>query len=218
MAPVSTDRSVWAGLPSAFAMTEEPIRSPESTRERILDAALSVFSHKGYHDARLDEIVAESKTSKGSIYFHFPNKERLFLALVEKFADLVERRVTEAIERQTSPMAKVEAALEACLEAFGRYRRPAKVMLVQATGLGTVFEEKRLEINERFANLIRIYLNEAVAAGEIEEVDTDVIAHAWLGSIYYLTIRWVYSGEPEPSRIVGTLVPMLLQSVNYTRD
>ena len=125
-------------------MTEEPIRSPESTRERILDAALSVFSHKGYHDARLDEIVAESKTSKGSIYFHFPNKERLFLALVEKFADLVERRVTEAIERQTSPMAKVEAALEACLEAFGRYRRPAKVMLVQATGLGTVFEEKRL--------------------------------------------------------------------------
>ncbi len=199
-------------------MTEEPIRSPESTRERILDAALSVFSHKGYHDARLDEIVAESKTSKGSIYFHFPNKERLFLALVEKFADLVERRVTEAIERQTSPMAKVEAALEACLEAFGRYRRPAKVMLVQATGLGTVFEEKRLEINERFANLIRIYLNEAVAAGEIDEVDTDVIAHAWLGSIYYLTIRWVYSGEPEPSRIVGTLVPMLLQSVNYTRD
>ena len=199
-------------------MTEEPIRSPESTRERILDAALSVFSHKGYHDARLDEIVAESKTSKGSIYFHFPNKERLFLALVEKFADLVERRVTEAIERQTSPMAKVEAALEACLEAFGRYRRPAKVMLVQATGLGTVFEEKRLEINERFANLIRIYLNEAVAAGEIDEVDTDVIAYAWLGSIYYLTIRWVYSGEPEPSRIVGTLVPMLLQSVNYTRD
>jgi AcrR family transcriptional regulator len=199
-------------------MTEEPIRSPESTRERILDAALSVFSHKGYHDARLDEIVAESKTSKGSIYFHFPNKERLFLALVEKFADLVERRVTEAIERQTSPMAKVEAALEACLEEFGRYRRPAKVMLVQATGLGTVFEEKRLEINERFANLIRIYLNEAVAAGEIDEVDTDVIAYAWLGSIYYLTIRWVYSGEPEPSRIVGTLVPMLLQSVNYTRD
>ena len=200
------------------AMTEKTVRSPESTRERILDAALSVFSNKGYHDARLDEIVEESDTSKGSIYFHFPNKERLFLALVEKFADLVERRVTEAIAQQTSPMAKVEAALEACLEAFGRYRRPAKVMLVQATGLGTVFEEKRLEINERFARLIRIYLDEAVGAGEIEAVDTDVIAYAWLGSIYHLTIRWVYSGEPEPARIVNTLVPMLLRSVNYKKD
>lgn len=199
-------------------MTEKTVRSPESTKERILEAALSVFSHKGFHDARLDEIVAESDTSKGSIYFHFPNKERLFLALVEKFADLVERRVTEAIEEQASPMAKVEAALEACLEAFARYRRPAKVMLVQATGLGTVFEEKRLEINDRFARLIRIYLDEAVVAGEIEAVDTDVIAYAWLGSIYQLTIRWVYTGEPEPPRIVSTLVPMLLRSVNYKKD
>ena len=193
-------------------------RNPESTRERILEGALSVFSRKGYHDTRLDEIVAESDTSKGSIYFHFPNKERLFLALVEKFADLIERRVTEAIEQQTSPMAKVEAALEACLESFGRYRRPAKVMLVHAAGLGTVFEEKRLEINERFARLIRIYLDEAVAAGEIEAVDTDVIAYAWMGSIYHLTIRWVYSGEPAPARIVSTLVPMLLRSVNYRRN
>ncbi len=198
-------------------MSEQPARGPESTRERILDAALSVFSYKGYHDTRLDEIVAESETSKGSIYFHFPNKERLFLALVEKFADLVERRVTEAIAQETTPMAKVEAGLEACLEAFGRYRRPAKVMLVQATGLGTVFEEKRLEINERFANLIRIYLDEAVEAGEIEAVDTDVVAYAWLGSIYHLTIRWVYSGEPEPARIVSALVPMLLRSVKYVK-
>ncbi len=198
-------------------MSEQPARGPESTRERILDAALSVFSYKGYHDTRLDEIVAESETSKGSIYFHFPNKERLFLALVEKFADLVERRVTEAIAQETTPMAKVEAGLEACLEAFGRYRRPAKVMLVQATGLGTVFEEKRLEINERFAKLIRIYLDEAVEAGEIEAVDTDVVAYAWLGSIYHLTIRWVYSGEPEPARIVSALVPMLLRSVKYVK-
>ncbi len=199
-------------------MSEQPARGPESTRERILDAALSIFSYKGYHDTRLDEIVAESETSKGSIYFHFPNKERLFLALVEKFADLVERRVTEAIAQETTPMAKVEAGLEACLEAFSRYRRPAKVMLVQATGLGTVFEEKRLEINERFANLIRIYLDEAVEAGEIEAVDTDVVAYAWLGSIYHLTIRWVYSGEPEPARIVSALVPMLLRSVKYAKD
>lgn len=199
-------------------MTDKPVRNPELTRERILDAALHVFSRKGYHDARLDEIVDKSDTSKGSIYFHFPNKERLFLALVEKFADLLERRVRQAIGQHTSPMAKVEAALETCLETFGRYRRPAKVMLVQAAGLGNIFEEKRLEINERFAVLIRAYLDEAIAAGEIEAVDTDVVAYAWMGSIYHLTICWVYSGEPAPDRIVGTLVPMLLRSVNYRRS
>lgn len=190
-------------------------RDPENTKERILDAALDVFSRKGYHDARMDEIVDESHTSKGSIYFHFPNKERLFLALVDKLADLLERRVTDAIREHDKGMAKVEAALEAVLETFGRYRRPAKVLLVQASGLGPAFEQKRQDVNDRFARLIEGYLIEAIEVGDIRPVDTDVVAYAWMGAIYQLVIRWVYTGEPEPQRIIETLLPVLLRSVDY---
>jgi TetR/AcrR family transcriptional regulator, fatty acid metabolism regulator protein len=196
-------------------MNEPTARNPESTKVRILDAALNIFSHKGYHDTRLDEIVQESQTSKGSIYFHFPNKERLFLALVDQFADLLERRVVEAIEPLPKGMGRVKLALQTCLETFGRYRRPAKILLVQAVGLGTVFEEKRNETNDRFAQLIERYLIEAIEIGDIEPVDTEVVAHAWMGAIYALVIRWVYTGEPEPPRIIDTLVPVLLQSVGY---
>lgn len=193
-------------------------RDPENTKERILDAALDVFSRKGYHDARLDEIVAESSTSKGSIYFHFPNKEQLFLALVDKLANLLERRVAEAIQEQDKGMARVRAALEATLDTFGSYRRPAKVLLVQASGLGPAFEQKRLEVNERFARLIETYLLEAIEVGDIQPVDTDVVAYAWMGAIYQLVIRWVYTGDPQPRRIIDTLVPLLLRSVDYDAE
>jgi TetR/AcrR family transcriptional regulator, fatty acid metabolism regulator protein len=188
---------------------------PQSTRERILDAAMNIFAHKGYYNAKLDEIAAESQTSKGSIYFHFPNKERLFIALVDQFADLLERRVVAAIEQQPKGMGRVKVALETCLQTFGRYRRPAKILLVQAMGLGTTFEEKRLEVNDRFARLIETYLLEAVAIGDIEPVDADLVAHAWMGAIYQIVIRWVYTGEPEPDQILATLVPLLMRSVGY---
>ena len=144
---------------------EQTIRDPQNTRERILNAALNVFSGKGYYETRLDEIVTESGTSKGAIYFHFPNKERLFLALVDQFADLLERRVVEAIQSEPAGMGRVRLALETCLETFGRYRRPAKILLVQAVGLGSTFEEKRNEINDRFAGLIETYLQEAIDVG-----------------------------------------------------
>ncbi|MCB0045631.1 MAG: TetR/AcrR family transcriptional regulator [Caldilineaceae bacterium] len=192
-------------------------RDPERTRSSILDAALNAFARKGYHDTRLDEIADESHTSKGSIYFYFPNKERLFLALVDQFANLLERRITEAISGEETAMAKVEAALEACLATFGKYRRQAKVLLVQASGLGNTFEMKRIDINERFAGLIEQYLQEAVEQGEIAPIDTAIVAHAWMGAIYNLVIRWVYTGDPEPQRIVNTLVPTLLRSVGYVR-
>ncbi len=189
--------------------------NPQNTRERILDSALNLFSRKGYHDTRMDEIVEESETSKGAIYFHFPSKERLFLALMDQFASLLERRIREAIEQEDEGMQRVRSALTACLDTFGKYRLPAKIMLVQAVGLGAIFEKKRLEVNDHFANLIRTYLDEAIKVGDIAPVDTEIVSHAWMGAIYSVVIRWVYTGEPEPERILSTLLPLLLRSVNY---
>ncbi len=200
-------------------MTDQKLdttRDSEATRSRILDAALDVFAHKGYHDTRVDEIVALSETSKGAVYFHFPGKQQLFLALVDKFADLLERRVVEAIGDRAEGIARVRAALEATLSTFGHYRRLAKIMLIQAVGLGTVFEEKRLQVHDRFAALIQVYLDQAVAVGDIAPINTSLVAHAWMGAINEVVIRWVYTGEPSSDEILATLLPLLLRSVGYT--
>ncbi len=189
-----------------------------STRERILDAAMELFSAKGFYDTRLDEIAAEASASKGSIYFHFPNKEKLFIALVDQFADLIERRAKEAIAQETKGIRRVQAALEAVLETFSKYRRPAKLLLVQAVGLGSVFERKRVEFNDRFVLIIKIYLDEAVADGTIPPVDTAIVSHAWMGAIYNIMIQWVYTGEPTKADIMETLLPLLLKSVDYRDD
>jgi len=193
-------------------------KDPETTKNRILDAALDVFSNKGYHDATVDDIVSQSDTSKGSVYFHFPNKQTLFLALVDKFADLLERRVTEAIAEQDRGIERVRAALITCLDTFSSYRRLAKIMLVQAVGLGTIFEDKRIEVADRFAMLIKVNLDELVANGEIQPVNTLIVAQIWTGSIYEMVIRWIYLGQPTPDEILETLIPLLLRSIGYHED
>jgi len=195
-------------------MTQQP-SDPKPTKERILDAAMNIFSAKGFHDTKLDEIVAEANTSKGSIYFHFPNKEKLFIALVDQFADLIERRVNEVIEQETQGMKRVQVALEAVLDTFSKYRRPAKILLVQAVGLGSVFEKKRIEVNDRFAFLIKTYLDEAIEMNEIQPVNTHIVSHAWMGAIYNVVIQWVYTGEPAKDEIIDALLPLLLNSVGY---
>lgn len=53
-------------------------------RERvIIDAALKVFSRKGYADTRMADIAREAGMSYGLIYHYFENKEKLFDAIVE---------------------------------------------------------------------------------------------------------------------------------------
>lgn len=190
----------------------------KATRKRILEAAIRVFSQKGYHDTRVDEIVEESGSSKGSVYFYFPGKEQIFLALIDEFADLLARRLTEAVAKEEGGVPKVNAALKTCLETFGRYRGLAKIFLIQAVGLGAAFEAKRLEIHQRFAGIVKVHLDQAVAEGTIPPVDSEVVAIAWLGAINEVVIRWVHTGQPHPDRILFTLRTMLLRGIGVREE
>jgi len=96
-----------------------------ATRERILDAALEVFARKGYHRARVDDIVRASATSKGAVYHHFPNKQAVFLALVDDFAARLTGAVAAAVGSRQGALPKVEGALVAALSTFGSPRLPS---------------------------------------------------------------------------------------------
>lgn len=185
-----------------------------TTRERILRAALTVFARKGYHRALVDDIVRTSRTSKGAVYHHFPNKQALFLALVDDFAARLAQTVADAIGRSHGALGKVEAALRAGLETFAGNRDLARILLLEAVSLGPAYEAKRAEIHERFAALIRGYLDEAAAEGSIPPLDTRVATLAWLGAVNEVVIQWLSRGEPDLlSEAAPALTPMLLRSI-----
>lgn len=56
----------------------------EQTRQNLLDAALRVFSRRGYEIARLQDIAGEAGVTRGAIYHHFGSKAELYTALVEE--------------------------------------------------------------------------------------------------------------------------------------
>jgi AcrR family transcriptional regulator len=185
-----------------------------ATRDRILQAALEVFARKGYHRAVVDDIVRASATSKGAVYHHFPNKEALFLALVEDFAGRLAAAVAAAIDGSHGALGKVEAALRAGLETFALNRELARILLLEAVSLGPTYEAKRAEVHDRFAALIRLYLDQAVAEGSIPSLDTRVATLAWLGAVNEVVIQWLHTGEPDLlGEAVPALTPMLLRSI-----
>lgn len=57
----------------------------EQTRKRIAEAARTLFIQKGYKATSIEDIVSATGSSKGNIYYHFKNKEGLFLYLMEEW-------------------------------------------------------------------------------------------------------------------------------------
>src|SRR5207248_1813659 len=59
----------------------------KKTMRKLRDAAKTVFEKRGYHAARVDDIVKVAKTSHGTFYLYFANKEDLFRTLTADVAE-----------------------------------------------------------------------------------------------------------------------------------
>ena len=184
-----------------------------STRDRILDAALSVFAGKGYHRATVDDIVRASVTSKGAVYHHFSNKEAIFVALVDDFTERLAAAVATVIGTRQGALAKVEGALTAALATFRDNERLARLILLEAVSLGSVWETKRAEVHGRFAALIQSSLDEAAAEGSIPPLDTRVATLAWLGAVNEVVIDWLHRDGQNLDAAIPELTRLLLRSI-----
>lgn len=79
-------------------------------REELLSAAAEVFAARGFHDASIAEVAEVAGYSKGAVYWHFADKNDLFLALVE---ERVDRPMRELIDLLQSAPAERDMAPEA---------------------------------------------------------------------------------------------------------
>ena len=185
----------------------------DKTRHRILDAAEDVFALKGYHDAPVEEIGRVTSLSKGGIYFHFPSKEDLFFAVLDRLARRLESRVNRATAIAPTHLAGAEAAIETVVNALAGRRKLARLLLLQGYSMGNSFQQTRARIFNRFAGMIERQLNLAVKSGELPPVDSKVAARIWLGAISEILIHWLYSEGPSPEDTLPTLLTMFVNSL-----
>jgi AcrR family transcriptional regulator len=191
---------------------------PADTRTRILEAAVRVFAEKGYHETRMDDIVSASNTSKGSLYFHFPNKQEIFFGLIETFAGLLESRLKDSLASEQHGVEQVDSALTVSLRLFSQYRALAKIVLVQAVGLGAAFEQRRRAINDRFAAIIQGRIEQGTRDGSLPAQNAELAARAWVGALNEIVIHWIYTGTPDLENAVPEIKAFLLRSVGVGKN
>ncbi len=188
-------------------------------RERILDAAFTVFSQRGYRHAGVDEVGRQAETSKGGVYFHFPTKESLFLELLRTTADRLVGKVERSMSGVADPIERADVALRTVLGVFAGHRTMARLFLIDAVGAGSEFQAELARLHQRFSGLIAEQLDAAVAEGIIAPLDTRIAGMAWFGALNEVVTRWLMDeqhGHLEDS--YATLRAILLRSVGISED
>lgn len=107
-------------------------RKRRQTRERIVNAALQLFSEKGFDSVTVDEIAATADVSKRSFFDYFPTKEDVIFAWQDDFGKALADAIAARPARE-SPVLTVEEALTACIATAANPASLAVDRLIRST-------------------------------------------------------------------------------------
>ncbi|WP_077488858.1 TetR/AcrR family transcriptional regulator [Sinomonas mesophila] len=96
------------------------VTARSSARERILDTSYQLFARRGIRDVGVDELIARSGVAKATFYRHFPSKESLVMAYMERWFRERRAAIAKASEGRSTPEEALLAAFEVLDDWFRR--------------------------------------------------------------------------------------------------
>lgn len=154
-------------------MAEKQKKTPARTereaerRKVIMRAAVEVFSRKGYHGCRIQDVAKEAGVAYGLVYHYFKNKDELLESVFASGWQGFLARVQAEIEREAHVVGRVRGIISVAFEAYRRDPRAVKVLILEvgrspaggAVNRGSAFSTVILAAGQMF--------REAQARGEM---------------------------------------------------
>lgn len=193
-------------------------KMPTEAKDKLLYAALHLFTTKGFKGTSILEVVEQARVSKTTFYRFFSNKEELLVHLFELLANEVLKEVEEAVRQEVQIAYKGYAGIRRYIEICVTRSTVAKLLLVESVGVSKAVENMRRKAHLRFAKLIDRIVQEILPATK-QNLDARIISQAMVGAINEVVIQNLFQSEEtvDLDRLARLLNRILVSSyVNFS--
>jgi AcrR family transcriptional regulator len=186
----------------------------EQRRKQLLSHARDVFAEKGYHTAKIDDIVAHANVARGTFYLHFVDKRTIFEELVDDFLS----RIGNAIERiqmtegSTAPLLQLRSNVYRVLGVGLSDPGMTRILLKNAAGLDPDFDRKVRGFYRTLEELLALSLLNGQRLGLVRGGDRRVLGAMALGAIKELLLGSVENRITADARDLTNEVMRFLAS------
>lgn len=191
--------------------------SQKSTREKIFDAALKVFSEKGYNGATTGEIAKEAGVAEGTIFRYFPTKKDLLFSVTEPVViDSLKNIIAD--REGCSPKELLEAVIKNRLQIISQNIELVKILISEA--------QFHPELKNNFLSgvilpamgVMQGYLREQERKGILRDVDPEISIRVLVGMVAVFVIwKNVFEGEStvkfSEDEVVASIVDIFLNGM-----
>ena len=189
-------------------------RLPRAVREQqMLDAAVEVFSRKGFHETSMDAIAAEAQISKPMLYLYYGSKEELFGACLSRELSRFVDAVRADINFTQSPKELLRNAVLSFLHYIDVNRASWMVLYTQATS-SQAFAHTVREGRERIIDLVARLLRSGTRHPE-PDTDFDMMAVALVGAGEAVATR-VSTGDADVHEAAELMINLFWRGLKGT--
>jgi AcrR family transcriptional regulator len=167
-------------------------------RQRILDAAVTVFANQGFAAGRISDIADEAGVAHGLVYHYFESKEAILDELFTQRWSLLLAQIGEIGRREMPARDKLERVAQFIVESYRYDPELMRVIIVEVTRAVNTFGRTHLaEIREAY-EMIAAIVREGQESGELrDEVESTYAALAFYGAIEQVLTGWIFDLIPS---------------------
>jgi AcrR family transcriptional regulator len=170
-------------------------------RAQLLARARDVFAKRGYHAAKIEDIVASAKVARGTFYLYFEDKRSVFAELVDRFLARLHLAIMRIDPHDASRTVEgqIRENIVRVLTLFLQDRAMTKILLTDAPGLDADFDRKLQAVYEEVLSLLAGSFAEGQALHIVADGDARVFAYLTVGAIKELLYQSVMRDFDETS-------------------
>ena len=174
-------------------LTEEtaPLLSKPKAKERILEAAMEVFSHKGFHPATMDEISDKAGVGKGTLYRYFETKEKLFAELVRLRLEELGATAGSVIDGRDDVLTMISKCIRMYFEFFDRNQRLYRLIIQEQLDLGEHSPDEYFRKVMRAIPNLKRKVYEGTQQGILKDVDFQTVFYGTMGFAHGVIQKWL---------------------------
>ena len=167
-------------------MSQNAAQKEQSKKEKVIKAAVKLFSEQGYHDTAVSEIADEAGVAKGTVYWYFDSKEQLFWGIILSELEFLNEQLKKELENeQQSSAEKIEAVIRLYLKFFKNGKETAKMIQESSVNPGEYFYNEMYQLRNEAVSYLAEIIKTGQKQGEFkEDIDCEEVANFILGSIF----------------------------------
>jgi TetR/AcrR family fatty acid metabolism transcriptional regulator len=188
------------GLFPGWFRNENLNMKDENKHQKILQAAIKVFSEKGFYNSRVSEIAKEANVADGTIYLYFKNKDDILISLFEEEFGKVVRDMRAALAQEKDALQKIKRFAITHLSIVSKHPHLAEVMGVEVRQSTKFMKEYVNQPFIEYLNLIRSVVTEGQEKGLLrKDLTPGVMKRALFGALDEMARYWVLSTKKKHS-------------------